>query len=949
LNTKFAAPGLGAPFAFAARMLRSYCRAPTGLAASLISAVASFALTACGGGGGAPAAPTTYSLNAEVSGLSGSGLILELANGTKINVSGNGIVTLANELSTGASYDVTVSATPVNPSEACTVLDGSGTISSKSVNIAVSCTTSGVAPTSSSVSLDSSVASATGIRISQIVSPSGSTTPGGWLPISTATPSGESIALALDSSGAIRLAAVVISDQTVLSATSTAIALAHLAMADIPTSQTGAAIDAAIQADPAFQGLVNAVQAAVNAGHSPASDQVTLQDIAAVLGRIGPQIQSASAATRGPSQLKWSPTTPPLNLTNGLPATVVQDPLGVFPVQVTGSGNSLLILNSMPIPWVATTTSVTGTQLDQEPVTESSLFKAATNNYVLSSTAGVTLTVGQTLSTEQNIIIDLMKGITKSLLSFTPAATSCSSALINTGISLYVDQAASDEEGWNAAVEALQDAWNSPDMDEVLSKCISSSAAAKALAQASAEFFTAIYKVPTAATAVVTVLSTAVEGYYAYRFWGQTVGPIAICENTSGGIVNCASSYTFSPTSVVLAPGATYLPNITAVSNAGPPTGIPSGLIWTTSNPIAVSVTAANDTSGVAQNTLVANTDQSSVGGPYTITVMDQDYGATGSYQATVVNPIISPVTSTVYIGASGSSGQVTLTLTGANNRPIVLPNGVHWTCTNSGGSPCGTVGSSLVALTGLDNTTLCTSSSACIAASTWSAPAGTTPNTVTITASGPNGLTWPTASATITVSDVILSISPTEPTVAIGSTVALSVSATDSSGDPIATPPNLQWSSSNGTLATVSNAIVTGVAIPASGVSQPTITVVDPASGATASVIVTVTSSVNAWLGNWTGTTYIELNCQPPAGANATTLNITAVSGNPNEINLIGYFGGTAGFGGIQTVSGNTATSTSPGNGTATYNLSGSGNSATIQFTWPTGCYTGTYTYSGP
>lgn len=194
----------------------------------------------------------------------------------------------------------------------------------------------------------------------------------------------------------------------------------------------------------------------------------------------------------------------------------------------------------------------------------------------------------------------------------------------------------------------------------------------------------------------------------------------------------------------------------------------------------------------------------------------------------------------------------------------------------------------------------------------------------------------------------VTLQIAPSAPSVPVGSTVALSVSATDGSGNPITQPPNLQWNSSDTTLASVSGGVVTGVAIPTSNVSQPTITVTDPASGATASVIVTVTTS-NPWLGMWTGTTYIESNCQPPAGANATTLSITAVSGNPNEIYLLGFFGNSVDFGGIQMVSGNTATNSSPGNGTATFTLSGAGNGATIQLSWPTGCYTGTYTYAGP
>lgn len=91
------------------------------------------------------------------------------------------------------------------------------------------------------------------------------------------------------------------------------------------------------------------------------------------------------------------------------------------------------------------------------------------------------------------------------------------------------------------------------------------------------------------------------------------------------------------------------------------------------------------------------------------------------------------------------------------------------------------------------------------------------------------------------------LQISPSAPTVAIGSTVTLSV--TDTSGNPVA----VTWQTSDSTLATVSpvapatasSGVVTGVTA-----GSPTITVTDPISGATASVVLTVTGSgANPWM----------------------------------------------------------------------------------------------------
>lgn len=147
---------------------------------------------------------------------------------------------------------------------------------------------------------------------------------------------------------------------------------------------------------------------------------------------------------------------------------------------------------------------------------------------------------------------------------------------------------------------------------------------------------------------------------------------------------------------------------------------------------------------------------------------------------------------------------------------------------------------------------------------STWTIPANATPGEITITATDPNGNIYPPL--TITVTSVKLNFAPQNPTVVVGSTVTLTVSATDSSGNSIAVPPNLQWKLSNDALATVTNGVVTGVAIPASNSSQPIITVTDPASGATASVTVLVTGP--DWLGTYAGTA-----CAGTSGANPNFL----------------------------------------------------------------------------
>jgi hypothetical protein len=125
-------------------------------------------------------------------------------------------------------------------------------------------------------------------------------------------------------------------------------------------------------------------------------------------------------------------------------------------------------------------------------------------------------------------------------------------------------------------------------------------------------------------------------------------------------------------------------------------------------------------------------------------------------------------------------------------------------------------------------------------------------PDVITANYSGDANYAPSSGTTTVATNAAVLTISPTAPTVAVGATVTLTVNATDNSGNPIATPPNLTWSSSNDALATVSNGVVAGVAIPQSGAPQPVITVTDPASGASSTVTVTVTGP--NWLGTYQG-----------------------------------------------------------------------------------------------
>ncbi len=76
----------------------------------------------------------SYPIGVSVSGLSGSGLVLQNNGGSDLTIAANGAYTFASQVLSGAPYSVTVKSQPVSPSQICSVTAGSGIV----VNAAVS-------------------------------------------------------------------------------------------------------------------------------------------------------------------------------------------------------------------------------------------------------------------------------------------------------------------------------------------------------------------------------------------------------------------------------------------------------------------------------------------------------------------------------------------------------------------------------------------------------------------------------------------------------------------------------------------------------------------------------------------------------------------------------------------------------------------------------------------
>ena len=107
------------------------------------------AIAACGGGGSGSSPPplpppmtNTYTIAGTVSGLAGTGLVLENNDGDSVAQTGNGAFSFTTPVTTGTAYGVTVTSQPTFPSQNCTVVNGSGTVTNANITgVSVNCVT----------------------------------------------------------------------------------------------------------------------------------------------------------------------------------------------------------------------------------------------------------------------------------------------------------------------------------------------------------------------------------------------------------------------------------------------------------------------------------------------------------------------------------------------------------------------------------------------------------------------------------------------------------------------------------------------------------------------------------------------------------------------------------------------------------------------------------------
>jgi N-acetylneuraminic acid mutarotase len=88
-----------------------------------------------------------YSIGGTVTGLNGTGLVLQDNAGDNLTITASGTFTFKTAIASGKTYSVTVLTQPTGPAQTCTVASGTGTATANVTNVAITCANNAVSAT----------------------------------------------------------------------------------------------------------------------------------------------------------------------------------------------------------------------------------------------------------------------------------------------------------------------------------------------------------------------------------------------------------------------------------------------------------------------------------------------------------------------------------------------------------------------------------------------------------------------------------------------------------------------------------------------------------------------------------------------------------------------------------------------------------------------------------
>jgi Galactose oxidase, central domain len=127
---------------------KKFSLAGIALLAFLAAACSGLKSGSSSGGGGGGNSSGSFTIGGSISGLTGSGLVLQDNGVDNLTVTAAATkFTFATSVASGGAYKVTVLTQPSNPAQTCTVTSGTGTASANVTTVAVACTTNPVTAT----------------------------------------------------------------------------------------------------------------------------------------------------------------------------------------------------------------------------------------------------------------------------------------------------------------------------------------------------------------------------------------------------------------------------------------------------------------------------------------------------------------------------------------------------------------------------------------------------------------------------------------------------------------------------------------------------------------------------------------------------------------------------------------------------------------------------------
>ena len=696
-------------------------------------------LAACGGGGGggaaapAPPPPQTYSVSATVSGLSGSGLVVDV-EGTNQTISTNGIVTLVTGLMNGATYAVSVATQPSSPTQNCSVANGSGSISAANVtNIAVNCQTAPNGPSSAQIAVDSAVPSSITATVQSVITSQGTSALNAVVPIDLSGSTGDTLAVAVDAQGKLVMATMVDSDAASFSADSTALALVRMWAADGVANalMKAAGINATIRAVAGYQALVQAIATDFAAGVRPMSDAAVGRAVLSVTAAVEAEFPAAAFPSAAPSRVNIkdieTPTVSalPFTIVPGIknPKTGLSTPYLAITAQ---SGQVLTVESHMPLQWTMLTTIATkgapdrpfGSEVTLPPAEKAAAGTAHLNAY----NAPFNLTISQSqddLTETWNSVI--ANGISTAIAPFLDKFDGCDGAAIAAGVNTFIKPTVAlvNGENFHTVVSTVPQSVSQDSVISVLKSCAKAWAATNVTA---AILTTITFRTLIEGAEAMDPLTIPLTGINLALYFGtigtmsQFVGntyPLGICAASDYSIVSCVASFQFTPPALLMAPSSVATVTYSGLNPAGQPTPVPANLVLT--NPDGTTQILG----GPGSLTVTAGGPE-----PFNVSIADPATGASATLEANVVLPNLQA--SATSFAVSSVDQTLTVQLVGPNGEPacglvalagcITLPAEITWQLVKG---DAGTI--ELVSQTN--------------SLSNWTIPANAAPNTITIEA----------------------------------------------------------------------------------------------------------------------------------------------------------------------------------------------------------------------